>query len=241
MTANEAVTVPMEITYPPAWLTWVAATTGCLRALRVECDHADVAGFSGYAFVMTVHEELCPSGPTVFAWKELLPGMAHLGRRAVAYHHPECHSEGHKSDSTREGCRMVFGAAEAEIRAGRPCVIWGTYVPEFGIAVGVEGDAYHVRSFKGAMGQPEPPIAFDEVQAPGGPYTLTFPEPVQRDPAAGDRFAISHALGILKAPSPDTKYATGLDAYDQWIAALEAGKLKADSASGFGNAYNAQC
>ena len=60
--------VPMEIEYRPAWLTWVASTTGCLRALGIDCDHADVAGYSGYAFLTNVAEGLHPSGPTAFDW-----------------------------------------------------------------------------------------------------------------------------------------------------------------------------
>ena len=42
---SEVIHVPMEVEYQPAWLTWVASTTTCLRALDIECDPVDVAGF----------------------------------------------------------------------------------------------------------------------------------------------------------------------------------------------------
>lgn len=48
----------IPVTYQPAWLTWIASVTTCLKALGVECDTTDVAGFSGYAFTMSVHAEL---------------------------------------------------------------------------------------------------------------------------------------------------------------------------------------
>ena len=48
----------IQVEYQPAWLTWVAAATTCLKALGVECDTVDVAGFSGYAFCMSVHKNL---------------------------------------------------------------------------------------------------------------------------------------------------------------------------------------
>ena len=51
--------------YQSAWLSWVAATAGCLKALKTECTLAQVAGFSGYAFHQCVHPRLCPSGPTM--------------------------------------------------------------------------------------------------------------------------------------------------------------------------------
>ena len=55
-TSTDQITVPMDVEWQPAWITWVAATTTCLNALGVECDKTDVAGYSGYAFVMSVHE-----------------------------------------------------------------------------------------------------------------------------------------------------------------------------------------
>ena len=75
----------MKVDYPPAWLTWVASATGCLNALGVDCDHADVAGFTGMAFLMTVHETLCPSGPTVRVSELPLRGIACLGRSHLVY------------------------------------------------------------------------------------------------------------------------------------------------------------
>lgn len=43
----DAVDVPLDVTYQPAWLTWVASTTTCLKTLGVECDQVDVAGALG--------------------------------------------------------------------------------------------------------------------------------------------------------------------------------------------------
>ena len=53
-----------DLQYQPAWLTWVASATSCLRALDVQCDPSDVAGFSGYAFHFGIHEEVGPEGQT---------------------------------------------------------------------------------------------------------------------------------------------------------------------------------
>jgi len=48
----------IDVEYQPAWLTWLAATSTCLKALGVEHDMADLAGHSGYAFCLSVHEVL---------------------------------------------------------------------------------------------------------------------------------------------------------------------------------------
>src|SRR3954466_5484587 len=74
------------------WLSWVGATRGCLNVLGVECDNADVAGQSGYAFRIQVHDTRCPSGPTMVPWDSLLPGVRRLGRSTLVFTGSECHS-----------------------------------------------------------------------------------------------------------------------------------------------------
>ena len=172
-------TAAMKVEYQPAWLTWVASTTTCLRALGSDCDLADVAGASGYAFHLCVHEVVCPSGPTVFNWSDLEGGIQYLGRSTLVFHGYECHSEGHIDDRTRAHCREAFEIARREIEAGRPCVMWGAYVPEFAVAVGVDSGSYLVSSFKGCVGEEQPPIPCEEVDAPGGPH--------RRDPSRRPR------------------------------------------------------
>jgi hypothetical protein len=49
---TESVNVPMEVTFAPAGIPWVATTTTRLRALGVACDAVDVAGMTGYVFYL---------------------------------------------------------------------------------------------------------------------------------------------------------------------------------------------
>ncbi len=221
--------VPMQVRYHPAWLTWVASTTGCLNALGVECDTVDVAGYSGYAFLMAVHEELCPSGPTSFDWGMLEWGPRLLGRGVVSFKGVQC-------GGGPEDFRAAYELVKREIEAGRPVVLWGAYLPEFAIAVGVKDGTYEVRSFKPFAGEDEPPIPFDKLEAPGGVYVLGFPSAAECSRAEADRQAVYHAVRMIGAPPENPLYASGLAAYDQWIGALEA-----DRAMPFGNSYNAQC
>ncbi|MBM3316200.1 hypothetical protein FJY71_10285, partial [candidate division WOR-3 bacterium] len=65
---------------PPAtWVSFVGAAASVLRSRGTTCDLTDVAGMSGYAFVVNVHPELCPSGPTAFDWGVLVEGLTALG------------------------------------------------------------------------------------------------------------------------------------------------------------------
>jgi len=226
---EEALTVPMEVRYHPAWLTWVASTTSCLNALGVECDTTDVAGYSGYAFMMNVPEDLCPSGPTAFDWGMLQVGVPWMGRSTLEFRGGTC-------GGTPEDFRATFAMVAREIEAGRPCVIWGTYVPEFGVAVGFQDDHYLVKTFKPIVNEPEPPIPYDKLDVPGGTYALAFPSAVSLPRDEADRSAVFHALEMLNHQSGHPAYRTGQAAYDVWIEALEANKADA-----FGNSYNAQC
>ena len=231
-----AVMVPMQVQWQPGWLTWVAATTSCLRALGHDCDTVDVAGMSGYAFILSVHKELCPSGPTVFDWYTLLEGVQRLGRSTLNFASGDCHCEGHISDRTRAHCHAAYALVAEEVAAGRPCVIWGAYVPEFAVAVGVEDGAFHVVSYRRCTGEPEPPIPCEELNAPGGPYALGFPTVREVDRARSDAWAVTRAAQIANQPRYFRDYGYGVAAYDMWIAALQSGQLNS-----FGNAYNTVC
>src|SRR3954447_5412258 len=125
----------VDAQFPCCWLSWVGATRGCLNALGVECDNADVAGQSGYAFRIQVHDQLCPSGPTMLPWDSLLIGVRRLGRSTLVYTGNECHSGDWKNARTREQSAAAFALARREIDAGRPCVIWGAYIPECAVCI----------------------------------------------------------------------------------------------------------
>lgn len=236
--------VPVEVGWVPAWLTWVGATTSCLQALKCGCDAVDVAGVCGYAFQLTVHRELCPSGPTVFSWARLSEGVPYLGRTALQFLSMECYepSEGSAGEGGRQACAAAFNVASAEVEAGRPCVLWGAYVPEFAVVVGVENGCYLVKSFRRVMGQPEEPVPWDQLAAPGGPYVLAFPSATGLSLEAEDRRWVERAVEALQPALVGAEGATGGDyrfgtgAYDFWAEALEGGKFLP-----FGAAYNAQC
>ncbi len=230
-----ATMVPMKVEWAPAWLSWVAATTTCLRALGVECDQVDVAGYSGYAFHLCIDAKLCSSGPSVLSWDSLNEGVRFLGRTTKMFYGGQCHCEGFITDLTREHCRTAFDMAKAEVLAGRPCVLWGAYMPEFAAVTGFTSDSYLVESFKGCMGQEQQPIPCEEVNAPGGVYLLAFPNSAQLNQSFAGLTAITLAMKAWNAPGFST-YRYGKDAYIHWAEAL-----KGKRADGGGNAYSAAC
>src|SRR5262249_40368674 len=106
----------------------------------------------------------------------------------------------------------------------------------FAVVVGVTGDTYLVESFRGCMGEEQPPIPFDALNAPGGAYVLAFPMVTELPPADADRQAVARAVSRFRTPSPNPIYQSGAAAYGLWIEEVEAHR-----ADGGGNSYNAQC
>ncbi|MHC4469351.1 MAG: hypothetical protein ACYS99_00170, partial [Planctomycetota bacterium] len=200
--------VTMEIPTCPAWLSWVGATTSCLNALGVDCDTTDVAGRSGYAFALSINEGLCPSGPTCLDWNALATGVENLGRSTLTFASGDCFTEGHRSDRTLAHAREVFELVRREVGAGRPCVVWGLGLPEFGVVRGVEGEEYLCIA---SCPTPER-VRWDEIDAPGGPYVLAFPTPnvCHGDP---DRDAIRGGVMMMTRPDHGPRWTCGLRAY----------------------------
>jgi hypothetical protein len=223
--------VPMEIEYRPAWLSWVGSTTMCLNALGIECDMVDVAGYSGYAFAIAISPGLCPSGPTDPDWAALAAGPLSLGRSAMSFVCWDCHTDGSRCGRTREHCREVFQMVAREIESGRPCVLWGAGTAEFGVVRGIDGADYLL-----VKGGPIPErVGWDDLDAPGGPYALAFPTPVQVHEQR-DLEGLIRAVNVMQTGREDPGARRGPDAYAAWAEHLRAGR-----AAVLGNSYNAQC
>ena len=194
---------------------------------------ADVAGHSGYGFALAVNEGLCASGPTFVEWADLSTGIAALGRSTLSFVSKDCYTEGSRNDRTRAHAREAFELAGREVWAGRPCVVWGLGVPEFGVIRGVRDE--HYLCVKGGPTPEE--VRWDAVDAPGGPYTLAFPTPVafseERNFA---REAIRRGVMMLTRPDYRTNMRCGIGAYDYWIS-----ELSGQRAVTWCNSYNSQC
>jgi hypothetical protein len=218
-------------TYLSAWLTWVGSTTTALTGMGIDCDRAEVAALSGYAFILNIAEQqCCVSGPTAFNWTPLLHGLRAFGVEPIVFQPSVCQ---HPVKALREmEARALFERVKAEIDAGRPAVLWGTHCPEFGVAVGYDGDDYLVCSFKS---HEEPRIRYDALQTPGGFYGLFLPPGPALDRRMVELEALHHAAAWMRGSdgSLGRTHTLGLGAYDAWIRCIERG-----DADEFGHAYN---
>ena len=213
----------------PKWVTHLGCVKGCLDYLGINVSDAWLFGATGHAFVINVHDVVCPSGPT--AWKTEM--LCVLGRN-VGYTVEGIF--GHKSASDfTEKQKNAREMVKKAVDAGYPCYGWELGIPEFYIVFGYDDKGYYYRDFDNSCKGPKP---WNELRNSGigvlEMYCLMRSEP------ADDLKVITEVLQFaLEIPTSPPKwifpkYKAGVAGFDNWIRALENGE-----ADGFGNAYNA--
>lgn len=229
--------------YEPAWISYVAAIAGVLKSLGVESDATDVAGYSGYAFVVNVSKGMtCPSGPTALhVWDEIHEGTQVFGwsvnsiSEDVSYPRQETVTA-EDLERVRKHFELVKNGL---VRTKRPAVIWGIPVPEYGIVNGYSGDSYEVSTFRRLSDEPDAPIRYDALQAPGCLEAIFFEQemPVS-DVVQRDLEAVERAAQMAEGAQALKGYTAGPDAYEEWAAVLEGSP---DQVNYHGNSYVGAC
>jgi DNA-binding HxlR family transcriptional regulator len=233
--------------YQPCWLSYTGAIAGSLRALGVECDTVDVGGYSGYAFLINVSKGVtCPSGPTAVTigiWKQMIKGTESLGWTIESYEYPHSYpaKEGNPTPQEIEMAKKLFEKIKKEIdERDRPVVLWGLVAPEYGIIKGYERNSYLTSTFRTLNNQPEEPINFYDLKAPGCIDALFFRDKVEQDAAAADREALERAINFAAATVPiRNNYVGGPAALDEWANVLE--NLPKEKQNYMGNSYVGAC
>jgi hypothetical protein len=221
-----------NLNWSPKWVSHLGGIKGCIDYLGLDISDAWLYGATGHAFVINVHTELCPSGPT--AWKT--EKLFKLGPNA-----------GYKIDGVF-GLKDTPDFAAVQERAWKhakqaldheiPCYGWELEIPEFYVIYGYEegeGGGYY---YKGpGCEEGKGPKPWQELGDTGiGVLELYSIRPGQ---AADDATTVKQALdfALEHAANPQgwvfDGYRAGLEGYDTWIAALQEGK-----ASDMGARYN---
>jgi len=216
-------TVSNRALYQPCWVSYNGAMAGCLTALGVECGPVDVGGWSGYAFLVNVEKgRASPAGPTAHgAWPEIVKGTELLGYELIHWFedipYPSAGEKPSPQDVERAG--RLFDKVRRDIdEHDRPVVLWGLYAPEYGIVNGYDGNSYLVSTFRGAIGQPEGPVLYYDLRAPGCLDMYSFgrrkkisrKEAVDEALARAARFAqgeVDVMPGFVSGPGAITEFA----------------------------------
>jgi hypothetical protein len=223
-----------ELQWSPKWVSHLGCIKGCTDCLGLDISDAWLYGATGHAFVINVHTELCPSGPT--AWKT--EKLFELGPNA-----------GYKIDGIfgfkggpdfPDVQKKAWEHAKQALDQGFPCYGWELEIPEFYVVYGYDereeapaGYYYRGPGCKEGKG----PKPWQELGDTGigvlELYSLRPGQPADDGTTVKQAltFALEHAANPKEEISDD--YRAGLKGYDNWIAALAEGK-----ASDMGTRYN---
>ena len=220
------------LAWQPRWISHMGCLRGCLEALGIEMSDGWLYGGTGHAFVLNIHPELCPSGPT--AWKA--SPLFELGHRMGYTHGGEFGFKGEAGFEDKQ--RRVWEHVRSAIDAGLPCYGWELAEPEYYVIVGYEGDDYCFAgpgAEDGSGRKRWDQLGISDIGCLEA-YSLR-PQPVESD-AVVVKSALEFALAFANNRGDwiFPQNTGGLAAYDAWIAAI-----RADMKDAFGLSYNAAC
>ena len=208
---------------PPYDTSLMGVAKGALEHFGVACTKAEAFVLAGHAFVINIHEALCPSGP--YCWdqapcRELLKdlglamtplGMAHANapaadKEALEGTVREAMASGALCSLLHLDNQLLLGHDDAGFVLAQP---WGG---------AIESTPPRLTFGTWAECANGPPVAFFKL----APCPATFSEGV--GPAA-IHAALDYALALWRESERHAEpgYALGEGAYDHWLAALDAG------------------
>jgi len=239
---KKIVSTPAE--YQPCWLSYTGAMAGCLRSLGVMCDVVDVAGYSGYAFILNVSKgRTSPAGPTAFGeWGPIKEGTESLGFRLEHWFDERSYPErpGTPMPQEVERARKLFERVKTSVDRDRPVVVWGLYEPEYGIVNGYDGSSYLISTLHRLLGQKEDPIIYYDLNAPGCMDAYFFGERMESDRRERSLAALERLVRYAKGDFKTVDgFICGPSALTEWADVLSSGRH--DLIDYFGHSYISQC
>jgi hypothetical protein len=202
---------------------------GCLQFLGSDVSTPWLYGATGQAFVINLHDEVCPSGPT--AWDSqglVLRLLPNLGLRAHHLHGGDREAD---VEATRLAAwQMVRDSLDRDL----PCYGWELNVPEYYIIYGYDDHGYHYRGAgcdSGVGPKPWQDLGRTEI---GAVAVVSVEACSPASPEQTVREALAGALQFAQPGAAWPNYSSGTRGFEVWADALHTGQ-----AGNFGHRYNA--
>jgi hypothetical protein len=199
--------------------TLMGVVRGVLDFYEIEMSTAMAYGLTGHAFLINIHETLCPSGP--YCWKRIefedKLRAAGLDMRDLGFFDPS---------STPKQRQEVEARLKAAIDEGTPCSLMNM---ENQLIAGYDGTGFNTaQPWAPHVKFPPAHLEFGTWQEFGDEihvnfYVITGSEPQERIRAVRD--ALSYAADVFATPSEHTSgpYGCGRAAYRNWTTSVEGG------------------
>jgi hypothetical protein len=214
------------------WSTHIGAIKGCANYLGLPVSTPWVYGALGHAFVLNIHAETCPSGPTAWCSSPIFRLAPNIGMSIDGV----CSVRAFANDFAEDQER-AFKYIRAALERGLPCYGWELGIPEFYTIQGIDDAGYYYTGCfaeDGAGPKPWQELGLTDI---GILEAYSIETCDANDDITTVRDAISFALKFARDPGDLLlpNYNSGIEAYRLWAEALRTG-----IAIEFGHSYNAE-
>ena len=207
----------LDIIQPPFETTLMGVIKAVLDFYGIEVSDAMAYGGSGHAFLINVHEALCPSSPYVWKYDGLYPALRRLGidMTDLGFFH---------KDSPADERAVVEAKLKSHLDSGNPCslanmdhqVVYGYDEKQF----------FTARPWPKNEKYPPGTLAFGDWTEFGNEVHVnffTYRKLEKQDDTAVFMGSLEYAVDLFRSPDKYQfeKYRVGLKAYDNWAAAAK--------------------
>jgi len=200
--------------------TMMGVVKAVLDYYRIEMSAAWAFGGSGHAFLISIHDEICPSGPYCWKYEPFYKLVRNLGIDMIDLGFFE-------GSSSREARAEVEEKLKAHLDQGQPCALGNL---ENQVIFGYDDRQFFTAQPWGDCCDGFPPATLtfgtwqefkDECHA----TFWTFKKFEPRDDSTAVRDSLAYAVDQFKHPEQHSfeRYGVGLKAYDNWARAVGAG------------------
>lgn len=199
--------------------TLMGVIRGVLNYYGVSCSDAMLYGGTGHAFLINIHDQICPSGPYCWSYDGLYRMLQNFGITMLdlGFYSPE---------SSKSERNRVEKLVREHLDRKSPCSMLNM---ENQLIVGYESDHF-VAAAPWPMNPDFPPrrLTFGSWAEFGEEYHcsfFTYKLTGEFDQDAVIRDSLQYALELYLTPSKysNEPYSGGISAYDQWIQAIRDG------------------
>ncbi|MBY8985663.1 MAG: hypothetical protein KGD65_11375 [Candidatus Lokiarchaeota archaeon] len=193
----------------------IGCLKGCADYFNLNISSSWLFGVSGHAFLMNIHDEICPSGPYCWNYDPFYNLLANVGLKMVdlGFFHKESDSK-----DVQEVERIVRNS----IDEGNPCIILNM---DNQLIVGYDDTKFILKPANIEFNNP-PSLTYKTWVEFEKEFHITIfqiSQTTPKDDKTAVKEAIQYAINVAKGPAKNytmEKYTTGLAAYDVWMNAI---------------------
>ena len=198
--------------------TLMGVLKGVSDFLKMPLSGAWLFGGSGHAFLINIHEELCPSGPYVWNYETFFKLAKNLGieMKDLGFFHPK---------STPHEIKQIEEVLKEKIDDNVPCSLLNL---ENQLISGYNDKHFITQQPWPSVDFPPKTLTFQTWEELGNEFHISFfsfAQTERADELTLIKESLRYAVDLVRNPSKyrHEHYYVGLEAYDTWIKAVEAG------------------